>query len=547
VLWLAGVSSAHANAATDWLLSQSNPDGSFAAESDIATPYQATAEAVRALRALGRGAGLAAADGFIAAESYAGTEYLARRILARAEAGVLEQSSIAELLSHQNPDGGFGELAGFDSTILDTAFALEALAAAGQSPTQAAGHGVGYLLDRQRADGGWNGTGAEPSVYFTTLAMRALWSHRKVFAVAGAVGQAKEYLLAQRNSRHLWAEPHESALALLGILPTLTDSTVLQDSASALRSQQLPVGSWADDVYTTALALRALTLADAPPTAPANPDLASVQAIVVDGQTGLPLSGVLVTLDGATNRSLVTSSDGLARFTELPTPGQYAVEFVLADYGTVMTVTTASTGGLIDFGAIQLTKQATATTGTIKGVVTDSSASQPLPDVLIAASTGQSTVSDGNGLYQISGVPAGSVTLTGTKGGYSSASATAMLPAGGILIFSPALTSVTEPITALQGVVTDAVTAEPLEGARVSLSGATTASSTTGPDGRYRIEGLNPGATTILIALSGYDATTAAATVQTNSITTFSPRLYLQNTAPPDANTGHRRGTGCNH
>lgn len=51
----AGVSFVHAEAAIDWLLAQSNPDGSLATAADLATPYQATAEAVRALRTLGQG------------------------------------------------------------------------------------------------------------------------------------------------------------------------------------------------------------------------------------------------------------------------------------------------------------------------------------------------------------------------------------------------------------------------------------------------------------------------------------------------------------
>ena len=43
-------------AQADWLSSQAQSDGSYSTTHDIATPTQATSEAVRALRFLGRGA-----------------------------------------------------------------------------------------------------------------------------------------------------------------------------------------------------------------------------------------------------------------------------------------------------------------------------------------------------------------------------------------------------------------------------------------------------------------------------------------------------------
>ena len=84
------------------------------------------------------------------------------------------QRAVRWLESHQNPDGGWGEtcesyddpsLAGRGtSTPSQTAWALLALLAAGRARTDVVERGVSHLLDRQRADGGWddpfwNGTG----------------------------------------------------------------------------------------------------------------------------------------------------------------------------------------------------------------------------------------------------------------------------------------------------------------------------------------------------------------------------------------------------
>ncbi|HET8559944.1 MAG TPA: squalene--hopene cyclase [Marmoricola sp.] len=70
------------------------------------------------------------------------------------------------LEQHQNPDGGWGEdlrsyvdpvwIGRGDSTPSQTAWALLALLAAGEHGSEAVRRGVGWLVDRQRADGGWD-------------------------------------------------------------------------------------------------------------------------------------------------------------------------------------------------------------------------------------------------------------------------------------------------------------------------------------------------------------------------------------------------------
>ena len=94
-------------ARADWLANQAQANGSYSTTNDLATPTQATSEAVRALRFLGRGGEVAAGDAYLTAEPYHGTEYLARKIVSGVGAGALDPSLVPELLTHQNIDGGF--------------------------------------------------------------------------------------------------------------------------------------------------------------------------------------------------------------------------------------------------------------------------------------------------------------------------------------------------------------------------------------------------------------------------------------------------------
>ena len=140
------------------------------------------------------------------------------------------------------------------------------------------------------------------------------------------------------------------------------------------------------------------------------------------------------------------------------------------------------------------------------------------------------------GRYQISNVPAGTITVTAILAGYSPATGSGALSPGGILDFSPALTIDSALESTLKGTVTAAATGLPLAGVAINVTGATTASTVTGAQGNYEIA-LLPGAFTVTASLSGYDTVTAATTVALGQIVRFSPKLYVQGASPPGANT----------
>jgi squalene-hopene/tetraprenyl-beta-curcumene cyclase len=90
------------------------------------------------------------------------------------------RQAVSYLQRTQRPDGGWGETCATysepeargqgPSTPSQTAWAIMGLVAAGEAASPAAEHGVRYLMDRQRADGGWDepdftGTGF-PNVFY---------------------------------------------------------------------------------------------------------------------------------------------------------------------------------------------------------------------------------------------------------------------------------------------------------------------------------------------------------------------------------------------
>ena len=294
---------AYSSPGVDWLATNSNIDGSIHLASDIATPPQSTSEAIRAFHLLDElpPAGISESLAFIDAVSHHTTEYLSRKVISKTHINEDVSNLVAELLTHHNSDGGFGDLPGYASTVIDTAFALEALVFAGQISNESARAAVSYLFSKQAVDGSWQDNGIQSPIYITALVIQVLTPFKQTFLdVEGIISHGVVYLTDQRNASGLWGEVYLSALSLIAVLPNVSDITSMQSSIDTFLSTQQLNGSWGDDVYQTALALRARYVID---TALMDPTLSEIQGSVVDAQTGMPLANVHVTLTGSTNES----------------------------------------------------------------------------------------------------------------------------------------------------------------------------------------------------------------------------------------------------
>jgi hypothetical protein len=250
-----------ADSGVDWLIAQNQADGSYATTTDIATSLQATSETLTTLHTLENTTqtSIPAAHQFIHDEAYQGTEYLARQIIYNLQQGNTVTDLVTTLLGYQNQDGGFGELPGYQSTSLDTAFALKALFSASGVNYQAAIQAMNYLLSQQQNDGGWNSGDNDSQNYVTAHCLEALTPLSATYqGVSSAISSGQTFLYLQRADDALWPEDFQTASAILALIATGATQADLQLSAQALADRQLTNGSWQDDVFTTALALRAL-------------------------------------------------------------------------------------------------------------------------------------------------------------------------------------------------------------------------------------------------------------------------------------------------
>jgi hypothetical protein len=464
-----------------------------------------------------------------------GYDYVSRKLYVLSQTTGDVSSDLAYLKSGQKQDGGFGLDPDHESDVADTVLALQAFAAVGQASTDTAARAVGYLLNQQQPNGGFADGANDPSVYLTALSFRALWFYRNTnTSIPAALTRARDFLLSQRDASGTWGEPFNTALVLTALVPYLPDLSSVANGISSLQSAQLANGSWVNDPYTTALALQALYLAAQPQP---NPDFATIKGKVVDGQTGLPLSGVTVSLAGASSSALATQADGLFTFQKLPA-GSFSLQLSLSNYSSLSTATATTTGQTVDLGVLTMVKPQGASTGTIKGIVTDAATGLALAGVTVSATGAAPVLTDVSGSYQIGNVPPGTVTISASKSAYATATGTATLTVGGVLVFSPALTPGAAPTTlAIQGTVTHGVSGAALAGVAITVGGAANASASTDAQGNYRIEGLVPGAVTVTAALAGFDTVIGSATLTPATTVLFSPRLYPSGTAPPDANT----------
>lgn len=517
----------------NWLQAQVQANGSLAAETaSVATAHQNRSETQTALKRLATPSTVL--SNALSSEQVNSTEDIARTLIAFAQTGQDSGAALAELSARQNMDGGFGADTGHTSNPLDTAWALLAIKAANAPGNLSAA--LNYLKSAQAIDGSYLAADrADP--YTSALALRALAVYSSQYALDTNIQATVTYLQTQQAVAGNWGDsPFLSAQAYIALHDFIPLAPTAPALSTYLLSRQLADGSWSGDPYVTALALQALSMTGS---LPANPGLSILRGKVVDAQTGLPLSGVTATLSGGASASQQTGTDGVFEYRDLP-PGDHALQLSLANYATVNATTLTRAGQTQDMGVLRMSKAAGATTGTIQGKVTDVANGQALSGATVSANGVISATTDAAGQYQISNIPAGDVTLEITAAGYAPATATGQLSAGGLMVFSPALTATggAPDVTAsLQGIVTSAASGQPLAGVAVTVSGSNALTTTTDSQGKYKLTGLTSGAITITAALSGYDTVSAEATVSPRSSTTFSPKMYPISTTPPDANT----------
>lgn len=484
-----------------WLTGQVQADGRLAGEdASMGLPLQAESESVVTLSQLANAPSPLVAR----VRNTPGTmsEFLARRALALASARQGITAPIADLVALRNPDGGFGSSPGYASDALDTALALQALAQADGADTAMAAAAIGWLQAARRADGGW-GIGDGSSLYITShvLVAAQAWSARLAEA-APVAAAASDRVLALRDANGVYSTAFENAVAVIALTTRTAQPTVLQPLVDALRAAQQADGSWSDDPYLTAIALRALwAAAHAPP----EPTSGTIVGRVVDAATAAPIAGATIQRIDATPASVSSAGDGSFALASLA-PGAFAVRISKVGYTSREFSVQIGAGQTLQFGTVQLSRA--SLTADLSGTVR-SNTGAALSGVIVSVGTA-SALTDSAGAYSLTELDAGAATIQVTKSGYRTVTADVEFVAGQHYSFSPTLypTSTNPPATAtLRGRVVDAATQQPLAGASVTR-GATTIS--TGADGRFELTGLPAGAFALAIEANGYLGVTAS-------------------------------------
>jgi alpha-tubulin suppressor-like RCC1 family protein len=289
------LSVAHADLSGDraegiaWLLQNQNGDGSWG---QGGTKVAATAEALAALRNAGADNGFifSRALSWLANARTDSVDALSRKIGALELAGFDTQQMglLTELVANRN-NYAWGAFNQYRGGFPDTALAMEAIRISNVSYADTANSLATITSGKPSGDNGWSystgslGQDLPKKIMPTAWAIITLSEYKKLgHNVTSAITGGVNWLMASKQQGNgsflddaviLTGAVHKTALAYLalsaardaGVEPAGI-ATSLADAQGFLLAQQSTDGSWNNDAYQTALALRtlpAVTLADA--------------------------------------------------------------------------------------------------------------------------------------------------------------------------------------------------------------------------------------------------------------------------------------------
>ena len=492
-----------------WLKKQHNNDGSYATENDIALPEQSTSETLNTFYTLNlnNDANQAAALTYLNSSNDDSTENLARRIIANIQYGVDITDLIIKLTTYQNHDGGFGYSAGFESFVLDTAWALKALVIAGFIETQEVNNAITWLSYQQQSDGHWENHLGQNDVYSSAIALDALSKCKTQYNINTVLEDGVNWLLKQQNDEGIWEYTDYTALALLAVLPALDNLNQIQQAIDYLISTQNKEKNWDEDVYVTAVVLHALHDAGLKNSTA----ISTLQGKVIDAESKQPIAGVQIDFQGQ-----FTSTDSSGEFIlALKETGESEIHFSLNSYTEIVKNIIIPELKSIQLGTIQLKRKLNVSS--IKGLITDQLTGNAIDGLDIILSDGQ-VITTSKGYYYALVNP-GTITVTISTHEYHTVSADIIVKAGETIDFSPALVLKQNPVpvsSTISGRILDDQTMQPILGAIIKQNDGT--QYITDRDGIFEFTGLTESAYSYTIVSKGYYEKEMQISINANSI-----------------------------
>jgi len=500
--------------ALSWLLSQQSSNGSIHKASDIGTEFQTSIEVTRSLRSLGKSdlPQFAQLISYINSSGFDdNTENLARRISVNYRNGISVSSDVNQILDRRNDDGGFGAREGFDSTAIDTAYALWGLGLANFSSSEITNEAVAFIVDEQLTDGSWtNDARPHESIALTSQVLETLRLYSVRFNLQQTITKASTYLHSQKNTAGTWSSTEKITDSLIALIPISTEPSVYVDALNHLKSSQLPNGSWDNDAYITARALYSIYLSENLPP-PVVDNAANIAGQLIDQSTGAPIGGVSINLSGAS--TAVVSSDATGHFSvEVAEKGLYTLTFAVNGFKARTVQINISKLQPINLGQIRLEPVVPVdpTIAVIHGVIFDAITQLPLAGVEVSISGAQTVnvVTDANGSYAVSIGSGGLSTIAVRKTGYQEIGASANITLGQRILFSPVLYPEGEeaPTTVgLKGAVLDSTSGNVVSNAKLTLKyPESVVDLAVGSFGQFNFTDLTPGEVEILVSAPGY-------------------------------------------
>jgi Carboxypeptidase regulatory-like domain/F5/8 type C domain/CARDB len=258
---------------------------------------------------------------------------------------------------------------------------------------------------------------------------------------------------------------------------------------------------------------------DDPNNPPQPPTTGRIVGQVIAQGTGAALASVAIELNG----TVAGTTSPTGQFDFVITPGSYSLRAVVSGYQTASGSFLLVAGSTVDVGTITL--NVLRATSTIRGRITDQTTGQAIVGAQVAVVGGPVAVTGSDGIYSLSNVTGQTFDLRASATDYIAQTWQLRVEQAADIVQDFALGRWTM-TTAIEGIVTDALTQAPLAGAAVNVSGSNEGNAFTDAQGSYRIPLPDLGVITITISRPGYRSMTANTTVVRYSTMQLSTGLF---------------------